>query len=152
MTSGHAADLDHGIGAVGPAQRPDLIDDRFRGNARDVDDMIGAEFFRDVEPACHGIETDDAARAARFGHRGTVQAEQPEALNDDGVAQRDFGGFGHRRHGGDAAIERRCLLVAQLVGKLQDPGAGQDVAVFAQSRRENADPPSARSWPYLRTP
>ena len=45
----------------------------------------------------------------------------------------DFGGFRHRHHRRDAAIERRRLLVAQLDRKLQDPGPGQDVAILAKA-------------------
>ena len=70
---------------------------------------------------------------ARLRHRRAVQAEQAKTLNDDGVAERDLGGFGDGGHGGNPAIERRRLLVAELVGKLQDPGAGQDVAVLGKS-------------------
>ena len=83
---------DHGIGAIGRAQCPDLIEDRFVRGAGNVDDMIGAEFFGDGEPAFHGIETDDATRAAGFGHCRAIEAEKPEPLNDDCVAQSDFGG------------------------------------------------------------
>ena len=108
----------------------------FAGSAGDIDDVIGAEFFGDVEPARHRIETDHAARAARLGHRGAVEAEQTETLDDHRVAQADFGGFGHRCHGGDAAIERRCFLVAQFVGQLEDKGAGQDIAVLGKSTEE----------------
>ena len=90
-------------------------------------------FLAAGKPARDGIETDDAARAARFGHRRAVEAEQAKALDDDGVAQRNFGGFRHRCHGGDAAIERRRFLVAQFVGEFQNPGAGQDVAIFGKA-------------------
>ena len=74
----------------------------------------------------------DATRAARFGHCRAVEAEKPEPLNDGCVAQRGFGGFGHRRHGGYAAIQWRCLLVAEIRRQLEDPGPREDVAVFRE--------------------
>jgi len=93
---------------------PDLFDDGARAAARDVDGVIDAEFFGDREPPRHGIKPDHAARTARFRHGGAVQTEKAEALNDDGVAQRNFRGFRHRRHRRHAAIERRRLFIAQI--------------------------------------
>ena len=48
-----------------PAQLPDFVDDGICGNTHDVDNMIGAEFFRNFQSARYGIETDSAAGAAR---------------------------------------------------------------------------------------
>ncbi len=49
---GHAADFDHSVGAVGRHSLRDLGDDvLFRAVAADVDDVIGAEFLGDLEPA-----------------------------------------------------------------------------------------------------
>src|SRR5262249_4284278 len=113
-----------------------LIDDTRRRSAGDIDDMVGAEFLRGLEPARHTVETDHAARAARFRHRRSVEAKETEALDDHGVAQADVRGFGHGRHGGYAAIERSCFFVGELPRQLQDPGAGQDVAIFGKAAEE----------------
>ena len=98
--------------------------------------MIGAEFLRHFEPMRDRVEPDDKARAARLRHCAAIKPQKPKPLHHHGIAQRDVRGLRHAGHGGDTAIERRRLLVAQLVGQLEDPRARQDVAVFREPTQE----------------
>ena len=57
--------------------------------------MVDAKFFCDLQAVSHGIEANDAPRSARLGHRRAVEPEKAEPLDDHGIAQADFGGFGY---------------------------------------------------------
>src|SRR6516165_282732 len=98
--------------------------------------MIDAKFLRNLQPARDGIEPDDATRSTRLCHRRAVQAQQAETLDDDRVTQADLGCLRNRGHGRNTAIERRCLFVAEIVGKLENPGARKDVAILGKSAEE----------------
>src|SRR6516165_2556134 len=98
--------------------------------------MIDAKFLRNLQPARDGIEPDDATRSTRLCHRRPVQAQQAETLDDDRVTQADLGCLRNRGHGRNTAIEGCCLLVAEIIGKLQNPGARKNVAILGKSAEE----------------
>jgi hypothetical protein len=62
----YSANLDDGVGAVRRAERPDLRHEGLGAAARDIDGMIDAKVFSDLQSRWDGVEADDAARSARF--------------------------------------------------------------------------------------
>ena len=69
----------------------------------------------------------------RLGHRAGVKAQQAQALHHHRITHADLGLLGDADDRGHAAVHGGGLLIGQLVGQAQDPGARHDVAVLPEA-------------------
>ena len=112
---GVAAHLDHRVDAVGRRQLAHRGHHVRRVAAGNVDHDIRAEPAGRREAVSHAVEADHAPGAAGLGDRARVQPQQAQPLDCHHVAHRDPRRLGDRDHGGDAAVDRGRLFVAQLL-------------------------------------
>src|SRR5205823_5567846 len=83
--------------------------------SRQVDELVGAEHGRHLEPFGYAVDDDDAAGAPLPGDSDRVQSEAASALNDDGLAHLDIGQVPARRDLGHGAVDPGDDLVGQRV-------------------------------------
>src|SRR6266571_4713712 len=95
-----------------------------------VDDLVGAEPPRQLEPLVHAVDDDHARRAHLARHRARVDAETARALDDDDLPGAEPGQVEAGVDLGVGAVHARRHLVGDLVGELEDRVVRSQVEVL----------------------
>src|SRR5439155_249922 len=106
-----------------------------------IDDLVGAEPPRQLEPLVHAVNDDHARRAHLARHRARVDAETARALDDDDLPGAEPGQVEAGVDLGVGAVHARRHLVGDLVGELEDGVVRSQVEVLAEA--------SLEVWPRL---
>src|SRR2546422_2391479 len=135
-----------------PAVR-ERLDSRHAGLRRrmlaQIDDLVGAEPPRQLEPRVHAVDDNHARRAHLARHRARVDAETARALDDDDLPGAEPGQVEAGVDLGVGAGHARRHLVGDLVGELEDGVVRSQGEVLAEASLE-VGPRLARHVPVGR--
>ena len=110
---------------------------------RDVEDVLGAEAARRVEPRPRRPDDEDPQRARELREDRGVQPDGSAALDDDRVAERDAGALDRVEAGGQPAAAAQEVLFVESLGERHEAHARKDLDPLgpaAEQARRSAAP------------
>src|SRR5258708_778928 len=128
-----ATDFHHHVGA--PAARQFFYARGARGGRRQrrqVDELVGAEHSRHLEPLGYAVDDDDAACSSLTCDRDRVQTKAARALNDHRLADLDVRQVPATGDLGQRTIDAGYDFVGQLVRHFEHDVVGVQVEVVAK--------------------
>ncbi len=102
----------------------------------DVEDVVGAESYRGLEPRLRSADDEDRERAGELREDRGVQAHGAAPLDDDGVAHRDAGALDGVKAGRQAAAASHEIERVDSLGQRQDLDSRQDLDPLGPSAEE----------------